>query len=277
VADVPDQAGVAADRLYAVPPRRFVAERDAAVAAARAAGDTATADALGRLRRPTVSAWLVNLLALRRPELLAGLAELAEALRSAQRDLDGGQLRELTARRRAAVSALVTEVRALALEVEPSLTDAKLPLGEVESTLAAALADPEAAAAIRSGRLLKSVTPDGFGELPRARLRLVEGDGDTGAGGPAAPSRTEVEAELAAARTAAADADAELERVTAAAQEAKRALAEIDAQLAELTARRSGALTRVTEAEAAGLAARRVAANARRRAGAAAAALTDLE
>lgn len=267
--DGPSQAEQVADRLYAVPPRRFVAERDAAVAAAREAGDTVTAAALAKLRRPTVAAWLVNLLALRRPELLAQLAELAEALRIAQRELDGGQLRELTAHRRATVSALVDEARGLAREVEPP--DAKLPLGEVESTLAAALADPDAAAAVRSGRLLKAVSADGFGELPRARLRLIEGGG----GEPAEIPRADLESELAAARTAVADAEAELTRVTVAQQEAKQQLADLDAQLADLTSRRSEALNRVAEAEAAGLAARRAVAAARRRAGAAEAALAD--
>lgn len=267
--DVPGQVDLVADRLYAVPPRRFVAERDAAVAAARQAGDAATAAALAKLRRPTVAAWLVNLLALRRPELLAKLAELAEALRAAQRELDGGQLQELSAQRRAAVSALVGEARSLALEVEPP--DAKLPLGEVESTLVAALADPDAAAAVRSGRLLKTVTADGFGELPRARLRLIEGGGAETAEIP----RAELESELAAARTAAAEADAELARVTAAGREAKETLADLDAQLADLTARRSSALTRVAETEAAALEARRAVAAARRRIGTAEAALAD--
>ena len=41
-----------ADRLYALPPQRFVTERDAAAAAARAAGDTATAAALREAAAP---------------------------------------------------------------------------------------------------------------------------------------------------------------------------------------------------------------------------------
>ena len=53
-------------RLYEAPPEGFVAGRAAAVAAAKKAGDTATAKRLAALRKPTVAAWLVNLLALRR-------------------------------------------------------------------------------------------------------------------------------------------------------------------------------------------------------------------
>ncbi len=101
-------------RLYAAPPDRFVAARDAAVAQARQSGDPRTAREIAKLRRPTVAAWLVNLLAIRRPELVADLTQLAESLRAAQRDLRGGTLRELSAQRRAVVGALVAEVRRLA-------------------------------------------------------------------------------------------------------------------------------------------------------------------
>ncbi|MEU1965027.1 hypothetical protein ABZ541_01100 [Micromonospora sediminicola] len=163
-------------RLYATPPDRFVAARDAAVAEARQAGDPRTAREIGRLRRPTVAAWLVNLLAIRRPELVADLTQLAEALREAQRDLRGGTLRELSAQRRAVVGALVTEVRWLAA-AEPAAPPAgKLPLGEVEATLNAALSDTEVADQVRAGRLLRASHYAGFGEVPRPQLRLITGD-----------------------------------------------------------------------------------------------------
>ncbi|MET7833616.1 hypothetical protein ABZS44_12375 [Micromonospora sediminicola] len=163
-------------RLYATPPDRFVAARDAAVAEARQAGDPRTAREIGRLRRPTVAAWLVNLLAIRRPELVADLTQLAEALREAQRDLRGGTLRELSAQRRAVVGALVTEVRRLAA-AEPAAPPAgKLPLGEVEATLNAALSDTEVADQVRAGRLLRASHYAGFGEVPRPQLRLITGD-----------------------------------------------------------------------------------------------------
>src|SRR5436190_17648333 len=89
------------DRLYTEPPERFIALREEAVAAARRAGDRRTAEALGKLRKPTVAAWLVNLLARRRPELVGELLALGEGLRSAQHDLRGDQLRELSGQRRA--------------------------------------------------------------------------------------------------------------------------------------------------------------------------------
>ncbi|TDC59013.1 hypothetical protein E1258_19570, partial [Micromonospora sp. KC207] len=162
-------------RLYTEPPEKFVATRDAAVAEARRSGDPATAREIARLRRPTVAAWLVNLLALRRPELVADLTQLAEALRCAQRDLRGPRLRELSAQRRAAVAALVAEARRLAADAEGGPPAGKLPLGEVEATLNAALSDTEVAGQVRSGRLLRAASYAGFGEVPRPQLRLVTG------------------------------------------------------------------------------------------------------
>jgi hypothetical protein len=273
---VTQKAAEIADRLYAVPPRDFVAERDAAVAAARAAGDSVTAAAVAKLRRPTVAAWLVNLLALRRPELVSELAELSSALHTAQRELDGGQLRELSAQRRATVSALVEVARSLAVEADPELTDGKLPLAEVERTLNAALADREVAESVRTGRLIRSVGYEGFGELPRARLRVVEGvpGGEPEAAETGTVTRQAAQAELAEARVAAEAANAALERATAAQRDAKQALADVEAELAELAQRRTAAVERLAQAEAAGLEARRAVVAARRRVGEAEATLS---
>ncbi|GAB3143780.1 hypothetical protein GCM10027290_20670 [Micromonospora sonneratiae] len=168
----------AGDALYTTHPDGFVAARDEAVASLRAAGDQSAAREVAKLRKPTVAAWLVNLLALRRPELVADLVELSAALRTAQRDLRGPQLRELSAQRRDAVNALVAEARTLASEATtgaPGGRLPKLPLAEVEATLNAALADPAVAGQVRSGRLVRAVSYAGFGEVPRPQLRLLTG------------------------------------------------------------------------------------------------------
>ncbi|MET8044218.1 hypothetical protein ABZU25_25540 [Micromonospora sp. NPDC005215] len=163
-------------QLYRIPPDRFVAARDAAVADARRAGDPGTARQLARLRRPTVAAWLVNLLAIQRPELVADLVQLADALRTAQRELRGPRLRELSAQRRAVVAALVAEVRKLAAAEPDAPPAGRLPLAEVESTLNAAFSDVDVAEQVRAGRLLRAASYAGFGEVPRPQLRLVTGD-----------------------------------------------------------------------------------------------------
>src|SRR5207244_10437732 len=122
------------NRLYELPPERFIAARDEAVEAARQAGDRTTAAAIAGLRRPTVAAWLVNLLAWKRPELVTELLDLGEALRRAQRGLHGEELRKLSTRRRTTVGGLVAQARRLAREAgRPGREN--LPLSEVEATL----------------------------------------------------------------------------------------------------------------------------------------------
>jgi hypothetical protein len=170
-----------AAQLYALPPEEFTAARGEAVAAARQAGDRELAGQIGALRRPTVGAWLVNLLAHQRPDLIADLLALGDSMRSAQRNLRGDELRTLSGQRRSMVSALARESRALAVAAGRGVR-AVLPLGEVENTLTAALADADVAEEVRLGRLVKPVEYAGFGEHPRPQLRLVQG-------GAAAPTR----------------------------------------------------------------------------------------
>jgi hypothetical protein len=150
-----------ANTLYALPPKEFTAARDERVAAARNAGDRALATELGALKRPTVGAWLVNLVTLRRPETLESLVSLGQAIRDAQGVVSAAELRELSTRRRAELDAALALVRRLATDAGETATPAQI--SEAEGTLAAAMADPEAAEQVRAGRLLKPLTYSGFG------------------------------------------------------------------------------------------------------------------
>lgn len=85
-----------ADELYGLRPEDFTAARAARVAAARTAGDRALAERIGKLRRPSLSAWASNLLVREQPEQIEPLLKLGEALRQAHQDLDGAQLRALS-------------------------------------------------------------------------------------------------------------------------------------------------------------------------------------
>ncbi|GIH12636.1 hypothetical protein [Rugosimonospora africana] len=160
--------------LYSLPPERFIAARDEAVAQARADGDRALAARIGALRRPTVAAWLVNLVALHRPEQVGELLDLGTQLREAQHQLSGERMRELSSRRREAIAGLVAQARRLATDAGRGPRD-PLPLAEVEATLAAAIADENVADAVRAGRLTKATGYAGFGEPLRPELRVVEG------------------------------------------------------------------------------------------------------
>nr|WP_296063722.1 hypothetical protein [uncultured Actinoplanes sp.] len=286
-------------RLYEAPPDGFVAARTAAIEEARKSGDKATAKRLAALKKPTVAAWVVNLLALRRPDLIDELVDLSAALREAQRGLQGNALRELTAQRRQVVSALVAAARGLAQAEQPSV---KLPLNEVEATLTAALAEPEIAAQVRTGRLIRAATYAGFGEVPRPRLRLVTGEDDEDEDEPdeaevlefpqqnarekAAAERRrreqeqrkrELRRELSTAQAAERRADEQLEKAEAAERDAGHLVEDLDAELAELERRRTEAQADVARRKQARRAAERDAAAARRRVGDVQAALEDLE
>lgn len=163
MADIPEP--VLRD-LYAGPPEGFVAARDAAVTATRESGDRPLATAIGKLRKPTVGAWLVNLLAWHAADDLAALYAVGDDLRAAQRDLRGGDLRQLSARRRTTVDALVTRARALVAASDRPGGEAGLPWDEVTATLNAVLSDSATAEAVRAGRLTRTTTYAGFGEFP---------------------------------------------------------------------------------------------------------------
>jgi hypothetical protein len=296
-------------QLYESPPEGFVAARTAAVDEARKAGDRDAAKRLAALKKPTVAAWVVNLLALRRPELIEELVELSGALREAQRGLQGDQLRELTAQRRQVISALVTAARRLAQAEEPGI---KLPLGEVEATLSAALAEPDVAAQVRTGRLIRAASYAGFGEVPRPRLRLVTDAGDNtedeedeeddeaevielpnAAREKAAGERErlaaerrrrereqrkkELRRELGQAEAAEQRADRQVERAEAAERDAEHLVEDLDAELAELERRRTEAQADVARRKLGRRTAEREAAAARRQVGDVQAALEDLE
>ncbi|GGS94889.1 hypothetical protein [Streptomyces violaceus] len=145
-----------ADELYALRPEEFTAARASAVAAARTAGDRDLADRIGALRKPSLAAWVGNLLVRGLPGEVEPLLRLGEGLRQAHHDLDGTQLRELSRQQHAVVRALSAQARQLAAEAGHPIGDGVQ--REVETTLHAVLADPEAAQAWASGRLVKPLS-----------------------------------------------------------------------------------------------------------------------
>jgi hypothetical protein len=245
-----------ADRLYALPPADFIAARDEAVKAERDAGDRSRAAEIAKLRRPTVAAWMVNLVALRRPGLLAGLLDLGAELRSAQTQLRGPDLRELATRRRTAIAAIIAEASDLATQAGASRSG--LPVGDVETTLIAALADDDIAAVIRAGRLLKPGHYDGFGATPGPQLQVIPG----GREDPPAPSarpervgrRQPPRAEAARARldeatAALADADSAAATASGAVEAQTHAVTDIEERLTQLRRDRVAAHAALRDAQ----------------------------
>lgn len=154
----------AADELYGLAPEEFVARRTALVAEARAAKDRGLVREIGALRRPTRSAWLVNVLARAEADQVIALLDLAPAFADAQSRGSGTELRALAAQRRTVVDGLAR--RAVALGAEQGYTAPDGAAQEVAQTLQSALGDPEVSELVRHGRLVQAVTSAGFGALP---------------------------------------------------------------------------------------------------------------
>jgi hypothetical protein len=145
------------DELYREHPERFVAGRDRLVKELRAAGDRDEAKRVGKLRRPTVAAWLINRAALSSPAQLEEFAEASRQLEDAQagalegRDEGAAEWRAAAARERDATAALVELAEGLARDAGHAASARALEL--VGETLRAATGDPELRDRVLRGRV----------------------------------------------------------------------------------------------------------------------------
>ncbi|MBW9111116.1 transposase [Microbacterium ureisolvens] len=214
-ADVDDELDALAAELYALPPAQFTAARNARAGLAA----PALAKRLKALRKPTVSAWAVNLLA--RDGQLADAVELSAALREAQDDFDAAELSRLSRQRRQLVAALAKQAVGLAEEAGGTVSAAAR--DDVAATINAAVMDAAAAAAVLTARLVK---PLEAGDIDPAALADAVGGSLPGAVAP--PARDDLAERRA--RKAAEKAAREAERL---ANEAERELARVDARRAK--------------------------------------------
>jgi hypothetical protein len=154
--ELPDVAA----ELYGLVPAEFTAARTARSKEARSSGDADLAKIIGGLSKPSTSAAIVNLLMRERSDELEQLFGLGSELRAAQEDLDRRELQRLGRARQELVAAIARKGTALAenhgMKVSASA------IGEVEQTLQAALADPEAEAAVRTGFLTHPLASTGL-------------------------------------------------------------------------------------------------------------------
>jgi hypothetical protein len=145
--------------LYAAEPDDFMRLRGELADAAKADGQAAVAKQIAAQRKPTKAAWTLNQLSRRQPDAAPRLAELAAAL---QRGGDGARLRELTQARSRLIDELTRQAFAAAGDPAPPAALRE----DVIATLGAALADPEVAADLASGTLVRAVQWAGFGLVP---------------------------------------------------------------------------------------------------------------
>ncbi len=160
--------------LYAAPLDQFVAARREAVLRLRAAGEVAASRFIAAAGKPTRTAWALNQIARRRPDLVTAMVEAREAAAAAQSEGDAGGIREGAKKFR---DALADVVRAAREELERAglglSAEQTRRMGE---TLQALAADDVARRALTAGRLTEDVpVEDPFAglELP-VRAKPIE-------------------------------------------------------------------------------------------------------
>jgi len=250
----------AADAVYAAPAADFIATRNELAKQLKADGDALGSTRLKALRKPTVAAWIANLVARKLPDELDDLLALGDEFREATADLDGERLRDLTPKRHRLLDKLSKEAARLAADEGQKVS---ADVGQkLRETLDAALVDPAAGDAVREGRLSSALRHVGFGvvdengepsnvtPLTDERRQAARDRRKAQQAEPAAPAVSKKEAGESAAerkkreaaererqereeREAAAKAEAKqaFEEAVAAAQEAEAKVEELDTEL----------------------------------------------
>ncbi|MFF7550452.1 hypothetical protein ACFZCU_43555 [Streptomyces canus] len=243
------------DELYTTPPSDFVARRETLAAAAKTAGRVDDARRIRAARRPTLAAWAANLLLRSQPEESRQFLELGHALREAYQALNADGLKDLSAQRRRVVSALSRQAAQLARDAGHRLSESVQQ--DLEETLRAVLADPDAADQWASGRLVSALTPPSEfrpgttppTKTPSPRSRQTSPSSSASPGRASkdelAERRRTRQEQLARAREAAeaaeqrlreerarqADVDAELQRARERTEEARRRMSAMEEQM----------------------------------------------
>jgi uncharacterized phage infection (PIP) family protein YhgE len=157
MAELPTDLLSIADELYGLPLPEFTPARDAR---AKELKGTDLGRQVKALRKPSVAAWVVNLLVRRETEQVEQVLSVGAALREAQASMSGDALRELTRQRRQLTAAVTTQARRTAREEGTKVTDAVA--DQVEATLTAAMVDEQCALAVRSGLLVAALATTGL-------------------------------------------------------------------------------------------------------------------
>jgi len=216
----------AGDDLYGASLDEFVARRDERARALRKEGKRDEAEEVKKLRKPTVAAWAVNMLARREGPRVKGLLDAGERLRTAHAKLLSGgpsaDVQEASRAERKAVEELVDAAARILAEAGRSATETTL--DRIRDTLHAAASDERVRELVRKGRVVEDEEATGFaltglapaaGARPRGRAEKARPD----------PARERAEKRRRAAEERAAEARRELEEAERRVEEAKRALA----------------------------------------------------
>jgi hypothetical protein len=157
---MPDDLLAIADELYALPLADFTPARDAR---AKELKGTDLAPKVKALKKPSLAAWVVDLLVRREAEQVEQVLTVGAALREAQAAMSGEDLRALTRQRRQLTAAVTQQARSLAGDAGVKVTQAVA--DQVEATLTAAMVDETCAQAVRSGLLVAALSATGVDEV----------------------------------------------------------------------------------------------------------------
>lgn len=219
--------------LYALDLDRIVPARDEQARALRAAGEKDLARELARLPKPTLAAWVVDLLARERPAQLEDLLGLGDGLRAATDQGDAAGLRRLVEQQRRSLALLVRQARELASERAVPVSESTAT--QLEDILRAAVADPGTADTVRAATLARR-PPTAAGlpwpGVPPVRAQPAEEEAARAAEAAAAELLVAAQQRRTDARARARDAQAEADRLRAALATAEHVASAADDELA---------------------------------------------
>lgn len=170
-----------AAHLYGLPLEEFTAERNAR---AKDIADKDVASQVRKLPKPSMTGWLMNMLTLHRRPAVDEALTLGVELRAAQESLDQARMKDLGQQRQLLLAGLGKDSVTLAQDLGHGVSASVA--AEIEQTFRAAMTDPDAAAAVATGRLLRALSASGWDAVDLAGA--VGGPFDRSAHGPAAGS-----------------------------------------------------------------------------------------
>lgn len=126
------ELSAAVEDLYGGALDDFIATRKELAAQARSAGNRVLATQITALRKPSLAAWAINVVARGAADALGEFAQLAAELRDAQARLDGAEMRRLSRSREPMLDRLEAHVVDVAADEGVVLTPAVI--GQVRAS-----------------------------------------------------------------------------------------------------------------------------------------------
>ncbi|UKA63532.1 hypothetical protein [Arthrobacter sp. FW306-04-A] len=234
LASAMDLAGIAVE-LYTLVPSAFTAARTSRAKQAKSSGDAELAKQIAQLPKPSTAAWAVNMLVRHGTKEFAGVLELGASLGTAQEQQDHERLRTLGQQRPRVLAAAVEQARAVAEGLGVKVSGAAAL--EIEATLRAAMTDPAAAEAIRSGQLVRSLATNGLEPVDLSGAVAVPG-------APSAVHVTKEEPDDGGRQRERADSQREREKAQTALLEARQNADRADMELAKAEREKAEAVRR---------------------------------